>query len=196
MRECEVLDRGLNQTQERHHLHERQNRHGGLLGSPLLGEQGRLLHRQGRDDSGRREHLRRRDLPGSAQLGGEGVPQPRPLRPARQGRPLRRLGTAAELRGRVVLVNFWTWTCINWLRQEPYVRAWSQAYRDDGLIVVGVHTRGRARRWVCRSHTSPTGRSRYDPRAATTRVTKVRLAPPAVPVALQHPSEGKISALD
>jgi thiol-disulfide isomerase/thioredoxin len=46
----------------------------------------------------------------------------------------------AELRGRVVLVNFWTLTCINWLRQEPYVRAWSKAYRDDGLIVVGVHT--------------------------------------------------------
>jgi thiol-disulfide isomerase/thioredoxin len=46
----------------------------------------------------------------------------------------------AELRGRVVLVNFWTWTCINWLRQEPYVRTWSQAYRDDGLVVIGVHT--------------------------------------------------------
>ena len=46
----------------------------------------------------------------------------------------------AELRGHVVLVNFWTWTCINWLRQEPYVRAWSQAYRDDGLVVIGVHT--------------------------------------------------------
>ena len=46
----------------------------------------------------------------------------------------------AELRGHVVLVNFWTLTCINWLRQEPYVRAWSEAYRDDGLIVVGVHT--------------------------------------------------------
>ena len=45
-----------------------------------------------------------------------------------------------ELRGRVVLVNFWTLTCINWLRQEPYVRAWSQAYRDDGLVVLGVHT--------------------------------------------------------
>jgi thiol-disulfide isomerase/thioredoxin len=45
-----------------------------------------------------------------------------------------------ELRGHVVLVNFWTLTCINWLRQEPYVRAWSQAYRDDGLIVIGVHT--------------------------------------------------------
>src|SRR5829696_6564875 len=46
----------------------------------------------------------------------------------------------AELRGYVVLVNFWTLTCINWLRQEPYVRAWSQAYRNDGLIVIGVHT--------------------------------------------------------
>jgi hypothetical protein len=46
----------------------------------------------------------------------------------------------AELRGHVVVVNFWTWTCINWLRQEPCVRAWSQAYRDDGLVVIGVHT--------------------------------------------------------
>jgi thiol-disulfide isomerase/thioredoxin len=45
-----------------------------------------------------------------------------------------------ELRGHVVLVNFWTLTCINWLRQEPYVRAWSRAYRDDGLVVIGVHT--------------------------------------------------------
>src|ERR671914_1584743 len=46
----------------------------------------------------------------------------------------------AELRGHVVLVNSWTLTCINWLRQEPYVRAWSRAYRDEGLIVIGVHT--------------------------------------------------------
>ncbi|MCW2963481.1 MAG: Thioredoxin [Actinomycetia bacterium] len=46
----------------------------------------------------------------------------------------------AELRGRVVLVDFWTLTCINWLRTEPYIRAWSQAYQDDGLIVIGVHT--------------------------------------------------------
>ena len=46
----------------------------------------------------------------------------------------------AELRGHVVLVNFWTLTCINWLRQEPHVRAWSQAYRDDGLVVIGLHT--------------------------------------------------------
>ena len=46
----------------------------------------------------------------------------------------------AGLRGKVVLVDFWTLTCINWLRTEPYVRAWSQAYRDDGLVVIGVHT--------------------------------------------------------
>jgi thiol-disulfide isomerase/thioredoxin len=46
----------------------------------------------------------------------------------------------AELRGHVVLVNFWTLTCINWLRQAPYVRAWSHAYRGDGLVVIGVHT--------------------------------------------------------
>ena len=48
--------------------------------------------------------------------------------------------TPAELRGKVVLVDFWTLTCINWLRTEPYVRAWSRAYRNDGLVVLGVHT--------------------------------------------------------
>jgi thiol-disulfide isomerase/thioredoxin len=47
---------------------------------------------------------------------------------------------SAGLRGQVVLVDFWTLTCINWLRTEPYIRAWSQAYRDDGLVVIGVHT--------------------------------------------------------
>jgi thiol-disulfide isomerase/thioredoxin len=45
-----------------------------------------------------------------------------------------------RLRGHVVLVDFWTLTCINWLRTEPHVRAWSRAYRDDGLVVLGVHT--------------------------------------------------------
>jgi thiol-disulfide isomerase/thioredoxin len=48
--------------------------------------------------------------------------------------------TSDGLLGTVVLVDFWTLTCINWLRTEPYVRAWSQAYVDDGLVVVGVHT--------------------------------------------------------
>lgn len=46
----------------------------------------------------------------------------------------------AELRGHVVLVDFWTLTCINWLRTAPHVRSWSQAYRGDGLVVVAVHT--------------------------------------------------------
>jgi thiol-disulfide isomerase/thioredoxin len=48
--------------------------------------------------------------------------------------------TAAELRGKVVLVDFWTYTCINWLRTLAYVRAWAEKYEDQGLIVVGVHT--------------------------------------------------------
>ncbi len=46
----------------------------------------------------------------------------------------------ADLGGHVVLVDFWTLTCINWLRAQPHIRAWSRAYRDDGLIVLGVHT--------------------------------------------------------
>src|SRR5262245_40936103 len=47
---------------------------------------------------------------------------------------------ASSLRGKVVLVEFWTWSCINWRRQLPYVRAWAEKYRDKGLVVVGVHT--------------------------------------------------------
>ena len=46
----------------------------------------------------------------------------------------------AELRGRAVLVNFWTFTCINWLRTLPYIRAWAHTYADKGLVMVGVHT--------------------------------------------------------
>ena len=48
--------------------------------------------------------------------------------------------TPEGLRGRVVLVDFWTYTCINWLRTLPYVRAWADKYADAGLTVVGVHT--------------------------------------------------------
>jgi thiol-disulfide isomerase/thioredoxin len=48
--------------------------------------------------------------------------------------------TTAGLRGRVVLVDFWTYTCINWLRTLPYLRAWADRYTDHGLVVIGVHT--------------------------------------------------------
>jgi thiol-disulfide isomerase/thioredoxin len=48
--------------------------------------------------------------------------------------------TGAELRGKVVLVEFWTYTCVNWLRTLPYVRAWAEKYHDKGLVVIGVHT--------------------------------------------------------
>jgi thiol-disulfide isomerase/thioredoxin len=48
--------------------------------------------------------------------------------------------TAADLRGKVVLVDFWTYSCVNWRRTLPYVRAWSEKYKDQGLVVVGVHT--------------------------------------------------------
>src|SRR6266536_185441 len=47
---------------------------------------------------------------------------------------------AAGLRGNVVLIDFWTYTCINWLRTLPYVRAWAEKYRDHGVVMIGVHT--------------------------------------------------------
>ncbi|MGH8045401.1 MAG: thioredoxin family protein, partial [Stenotrophomonas sp.] len=47
--------------------------------------------------------------------------------------------TAEALRGKVVLVDFWTYSCINCLRTLPYVKAWAQKYRDQGLVVIGVH---------------------------------------------------------
>ena len=47
--------------------------------------------------------------------------------------------TPEALRGKVVLIDFWTYTCINWLRTAPYVRAWADKYRDQGLVVIGVH---------------------------------------------------------
>ena len=47
--------------------------------------------------------------------------------------------TAQALRGKVVVIDFWTYTCINWLRTLPYVRAWDEKYNDQGLVVIGVH---------------------------------------------------------
>jgi thiol-disulfide isomerase/thioredoxin len=48
--------------------------------------------------------------------------------------------TPAGLRGTVVVADFWTYTCINWLRTLPYVRAWAEKYRDHGLVTIGVHS--------------------------------------------------------
>ena len=48
--------------------------------------------------------------------------------------------TAADLHGHVVLVNFWTFTCINWLRTLPWLRAWADKYQQHGLVLLGVHT--------------------------------------------------------
>src|SRR5919198_2449179 len=48
--------------------------------------------------------------------------------------------TAADLRGHVLLIDFWTYTCINWLRTLAYLRAWAEKYKDHGLLVIGVHT--------------------------------------------------------
>lgn len=45
-----------------------------------------------------------------------------------------------QLRGKVVLIDFWTYTCVNWRRTLPYVRAWAEKYKGDGLVVIGVHT--------------------------------------------------------
>lgn len=48
--------------------------------------------------------------------------------------------TPSVLRGKVVLVDFWTYTCINWRRTAPYLRAWAQKYKEQGLVVIGVHS--------------------------------------------------------
>jgi thiol-disulfide isomerase/thioredoxin len=75
--------------------------------------------------------------PASAQLPNEGKFPP--LRGATSwlnSEPL----TVDGLRGRVVLIDFWTYTCINWLRTLPTVRAWADKYKDQGLVVIGVHS--------------------------------------------------------
>jgi cytochrome c biogenesis protein CcdA/thiol-disulfide isomerase/thioredoxin len=48
--------------------------------------------------------------------------------------------TFASLRGKVVLVDFWTYSCINCLRTLPYIKAWNEKYKDSGLVIIGVHT--------------------------------------------------------
>ena len=48
--------------------------------------------------------------------------------------------SAADLIGKVVVIDFWTYTCVNWLRTLPYVRAWAEKYKEHGVVVIGVHT--------------------------------------------------------
>jgi thiol-disulfide isomerase/thioredoxin len=48
--------------------------------------------------------------------------------------------TPNDLRGKVVVIQFWTYTCVNWRRTLPYIRAWDAKYREQGLVVIGVHT--------------------------------------------------------
>jgi Thioredoxin like C-terminal domain len=76
-----------------------------------------------------RRRARPAELGGAVQIGRAGS-RPDHRRDARESAGVARAAARADR----------TWTCINWLRQEPYVRAWSQAYRGDGLVVIGVHT--------------------------------------------------------
>src|SRR5262245_3170015 len=63
--------------------------------------------------------------------------------------------TAADLRGKVVLVDFWTYTCINWLRTLPYVRAWAERYKEHGLSSGSISSFGsRSRSSIGRSRSS------------------------------------------
>ena len=76
--------------------------------------------------------------------------------------------TAAGLRGKVVLIDVWTYTCINWLRTLPYVRAWAQKYKNQGLVVIGVHAPEfefeKSVDNVCLLYTSPSPRDRQKSR--------------------------------
>jgi thiol-disulfide isomerase/thioredoxin len=63
--------------------------------------------------------------------------------------------TPAGLRGKVVLVDFWTYTCVNWLRTLPYVRAWAGKYAEHGLAVIGVHTQRSRRTGASRTASTP-----------------------------------------
>ena len=90
-----------------------------------------MLRRLGEHVRGRHEGVAAPDLPVEGMMpsfdGANGWLNTQPLAPI-------------ELRGHVVVVQFWTYTCINWLRTQAYFRAWSQRYRDHGLVTIGVHT--------------------------------------------------------
>ena len=63
--------------------------------------------------------------------------------------------TANELKGKVVLVDFWDYSCINCIRAIPYIRAWADKYRNSGLVVIGVHTPNSMSRSKCPTSKRP-----------------------------------------
>jgi hypothetical protein len=63
--------------------------------------------------------------------------------------------SADALRAKVVLVNFWEYTCINWIRTSPYVKAWNQAYAPLGLVMIGVHASTHADEVLVRDFREP-----------------------------------------
>lgn len=75
------------------------------------------------------------------------------------------------LRGRVVLVDFWTYTCVNWLRTLPYLRAWHEKYAAAGLTIVGVHTPSSASRPIHGTSTLTRVPSRSTIRSPSTPTT-------------------------
>ena len=80
---------------------------------------------------------------GKQRNAGSALPVEGRLPGLRRGDRVAQLAAARRRRtcsGKVVLVDFWTYTCINWLRTLGYVRAWAEKYEDHGLVVVGVHT--------------------------------------------------------
>jgi cytochrome c biogenesis protein CcdA/thiol-disulfide isomerase/thioredoxin len=85
-----------------------------------------------------RETSARQNAMGQLELPVEGTLPPLEslgIGPWFNGKPL----TAADLKGKVVVIDFWTYSCINCLRSIPYVKAWDERYRKDGLVVIGVH---------------------------------------------------------
>jgi len=82
-------------------------------------------------------NMLRRPTPGSVQLVTEGdMPTLDGAITWLNSPPL----STADLRGKVVVIDFWTYTCVNWRRTLPFVRAWADKYRNQGLVVIGVHT--------------------------------------------------------
>ena len=103
----------------------------------LVGENGLMLANPGRAEPANQPTIEDQQMASEAiQLPVEGeMPSLGGTSEWLNSKPL----TAAGLRGKVVLIEFWTYTCINWRRQLPYVRAWAEKYKTQGLVVIGVH---------------------------------------------------------